>query len=47
MLILNFSLFISSQQACNCGITVLILGSVEAEEMILNNDSGKCNREDL
>lgn len=29
------------------GVTVLILGSFEVEEMILNNDSGKCNRKDL
>lgn len=29
------------------GTTVLILGSFEAEEMILNDDSGKCDRKDL
>lgn len=27
--------------------TVLILGSSEVEEMILNDDSGKCGKQDL
>jgi len=29
------------------GTTVLILGSFEVEEMILNDDSGKYDRKDL
>lgn len=47
MLILNSVSALIVNKQMGFGTTVLILGSFEAEEMIFNDDSGKCDRKDL